>query len=169
MSLKSWVVSRYPEHGFVAWIAFTLETIAVLTLFGLMLLTCVDVGGRYLLNNAIDGSIEITRIGLAVMVFAAMPIITWRGGHIVVDLIDTFIGPKVIKVLTLFSALLVSSSLYFVAFRIFALGERNLRREIVTEFLKIPEGYIIMYIAIMSWITAVMMITFGVIRIWKKQ
>lgn len=168
MSLKAWVETRYPEGGLVGWIAFILEAISVTFLFALMLLTCFDVGGRYLFNNAIDGSIELTRIGLAVLVFAAMPVITWRGGHIVVDLIDNISSPKVTQLLTLLSALLVSSSLYFVAFRIFALGERNLRREVVTEYLQIPEAYIIFYIAIMSWITAAMMITYGVYRILKK-
>lgn len=168
MSLKAWVETRYPERGLVAWIAFILEAISVTFLFALMLLTCFDVGGRYLFNNAIDGSIELTRVGLAVLVFAAMPVITWRGGHIVVDLIDNFSSPKVTQMLMLLSALVVSLSLFFVAFRIFALGERYLRREIVTEFLKIPEAYIIFYIAIMSWVTAVMMITYGVYRILKK-
>ena len=168
MSLRVWVTTRYPEGGFVAWVAFSLEAIAVAFLFGLMLLTCFDVAGRYLFNNAIDGSIELTRIGLAILVFASMPVITWRGGHIVVDLIDGFVTPKVIKVLTLISAVVVSSSLFLVAFRIFALGQRNLRREVVTEFLKIPEAYIILYVAIMCWVTSVLMITYSVYRILKR-
>ena len=102
------------------------------------------------------------------MIFAAMPVITWRGGHIVVDLIDGFISSKTIKLLTLISAVIISSSLFLVAFRIFALGERNLRREVVTEFLKIPEAYIIFYIAIMCWVTAATMITYGIYHILKK-
>lgn len=168
MSLKTWVASRYPEGGVVAWIAFSLEAISVFFLFGLMLLTCFDVGGRYLFNNAIDGSIELTRIGLAILVFAAMPVITWRGGHIVVDLIDGFVSHKIIRTLTLISTFLISSSLFFVAIRIYELAQRNIRREVVTEFLKIPEGYIIFYIAIMCWLTAAMMITYGVYRIFKR-
>lgn len=169
MSLITWVTSRYEEEGIVAWIAFILEAISVVVLFSLMLMTCLDVGGRYLFNNSIDGSIELTRTGLALMVFAAMPVITWRGAHIVVDLIDGFLSHKTIKYLTLFSALLISSSLYFVAFRIFELAERSLRRGVVTEYLEMPEGYIVYYIAIMSWVTAATMITYGVHRIWKEQ
>lgn len=169
MSLRIWVDTRYEEEGIVAWIAFVLEAIAVIVLFSLMVMTCLDVGGRYLFNNSIDGSIELTRIGLAILVFAAMPVITWRGAQIIVDLIDGFLSHKVIKYLSLFSALLISSSLYFVALRIFELAERSLRREVVTEFLEIPEGYIIYYIAIMSWVTAAMMITHGIRRIWNEQ
>jgi len=169
MSLRTWVASRYEEEGVVAWIAFLLEAIAVVILFSLMVMTCLDVGGRYLFNNAIDGSIELTRTGLAILVFAAMPVITWRGAHIVVDLIDGFLSHKIIKYLTLFSAVLISSSLYFVAVRIFELAERSLRRGVVTEYLEMPEGYVIYYIAIMSWVTCATMITYGVYRIWKEQ
>jgi TRAP-type C4-dicarboxylate transport system permease small subunit len=169
VSLRTWITSRYDEEeGYVAWIAFILEAIAVTVLFALMVMTCLDVGGRYLFNNAVDGSIELTRIGLAVLVFAVMPIVTWRGAHIVVDLIDDFISHKIIKLFSLISAFLISTSLYFVGFRIFELAERSLRRGIVTEFLELPEGYIIYYISIMSWITAAMMISYGVRRIWNK-
>ncbi len=107
----------------------------------------------------------MTEIGLAVMVFAAMPVITWRGGHIVVDLLDRFLGSKIVKALSLFAALVMSTSLYFLAWRIFELGERSIRRGVVTEFLAMPSGYVVQYIAIMSWATALGMITYGVYRI----
>lgn len=169
MSLRTWVATRYEEKGIVAWVAFLLEAISGAVLFSLMVMTCLDVGGRYLFNNSIDGSVELTRTGLAILVFAAMPVITWRGAHIVVDLIDGLLSHKIIKILTLFSAVLISSSLYFVAVRIFELAERSLRRGVVTEFLEMPEAYIIYYISIMSWVTAAMMITYGIYRVWKEQ
>lgn len=112
MSLKTWVTSRYSEEKNVAWVTFLLEAISVIFLFSLMLLTCLDVGGRYLFNNAIDGSIELTQIGLAILVFAALPIITWRGGHIVVDLIDGFISQKPLSSYHLFQHFLFQY-LYF--------------------------------------------------------
>ncbi len=165
MSFSAWIKAHYDEKGPVRWLAFFLEVVSASVLFFLMALTCVDVVGRYLFNSPLHGGTEMTEIGLAVMVFAAMPVITWRGGHIVVDLLDRFLGSKIVKVLSLFAALVMSSSLYFLALRIFEQGERSIRRGVVTEFLAMPTGYIVQYIAIMSWATALGMITYGVYRI----
>ncbi len=165
MSFSAWIKAHYDEKGPVRWLAFFLELVSASVLFFLMALTCVDVVGRYLFNSPLHGGTEMTEIGLAVMVFAAMPVITWRGGHIVVDLLDRFLGSKIVKVLSLFAALVMSSSLYFLALRIFEQGERSIRRGVVTEFLAMPTGYIVQYIAIMSWATALGMITYGVYRI----
>lgn len=165
MSFSAWIKEHYDEKGPVRWLAFFLEMVSSAVLFILMALTCVDVIGRYLFNSPLHGGTELTEIGLAVMVFAAMPVITWRGGHIVVDLLDRFLGSVLVKVLSLFAALVISTSMYFLAWRIFELGERSIRRGVVTEFLGMPSGYVVQYIAIMSWATALGMITYGVYRI----
>ena len=165
MTFANWFKLHYPEPGPLGWVAFILESIAVSGLFFLMLLTCFDVGGRYLFNDAVDGAVEITQIGLAIVVFAEMPVLTWRGGHILVDLLDSFVSQTVIRVLSLVSALIIASSFYVVAIRIWQLGERQLRRGVVTEFLGLPSGYLVEYIAIMSWFTAAGMLTYGIYRI----
>ncbi|SEB16650.1 TRAP transporter small permease, partial [Marinobacterium iners] len=135
MSFSAWLKKHYDEKGQALWLAFFLEVVASVVLFILMALTCVDVVGRYVFNSPLHGGTELTEIGLAVMVFAAMPVVTWRGGHIVVDLLDRFLGSVIVKVLALFAALVMSSSLYFLAWRIFELGERSIGRGVVTEFL----------------------------------
>ncbi|MBR9867410.1 TRAP transporter small permease [uncultured Amphritea sp.] len=165
MSFCAWISAHYEEQGPVKWLAFVLEMIAAITLFLLMLLTCSDVFGRYFLANSIDGTTELTEIGLAILIFAEMPIITWRGGHVVVDILDRMLGGTIIKLLGLLSAFLIASSLYFIATQIFFLAQRSFRRDEVTEFLQLPVGLIVEYIAYMSWITAAGMITYGVYRL----
>ncbi|WP_028303406.1 TRAP transporter small permease [Oceanospirillum maris] len=167
-TLPAWVAEHYEEKGPVKWLAFFLESCAALVLFALMTLTCMDVIGRYFFGNAVNGAVELTEIGLAILVFAEMPIVTWRGGHVVVDLLDSFISNKLIRILGLFSAILMSGGLYFLAERMFYLGNRSLRREVVTEYLEIPVGYIVQYIALMSYATAVLMLTYGIYRIIKE-
>ena len=162
MSFSAWLSTHYEEKGLVKWIAFFLEVVAAITLLILMLLTCTDVLGRYLFDNSLDAASELTEICIAVLVFAEMPIITWRGGHVVVDILDRFIGKKIIKALGLFSILVMSSSLYYVAHRIFFIGERSIRRGEESEYLAIPMGHVVQYIAIMSWITAASVITYGI-------
>lgn len=169
MSFSAWINAHYDEKGPAKWLAFFLEVVSASVLFFLMALTCIDVTGRYLFNSPLHGGTELTEIGLAVMVFSAMPVITWRGGHIVVDLLDAFLGSKIVKALSLFAALVISSSLYVLAWRIFELGERSIRRGVVTEFLGMPSGYVVQFIAIMSWATALGMITYGIYRIFFQD
>ncbi|WP_273205823.1 TRAP transporter small permease [Marinobacter subterrani] len=165
MSLAKWVNEHYSEKGPAKWLVFLLEAVAASVLFLLMLTTCLDVAGRYLFASPVPGATELTRLGLALMVFAAMPVITYRGGHIVVDLLDNVLGETVLKALGVVSALIISSSMYFLGVRIFEIGERSIRGGVVTEFLGLPSGYIAEYTAIMSWLTAACMITLGVYRI----
>lgn len=165
MSLATWVAEHYEEKGPASWLAFSLEVCAAVVLFALMCLTCMDVIGRYFFNNAVDGAVEITEIGLAILVFLEMPIITWRGGHVVVDILDNFVSNKVLRVLGLISALLMSGGMYYLAERMIYLADRSLRREVVTEYLEIPVGYIVQYIAVMSYVTAALMVTYGIYRI----
>lgn len=168
-SLALWVNEHYEEKGPVAWLAFFLECFVGLILMALMLLTCFDVIGRYFFDNAIDGAVEMTEIGLALIVFAEMPIVTWRGGHVVVDILDKWMGGVVIKVLGLVSALLISGALYFLAERIMYIADRSMRREVVTEYLEMPVGYIIQYIAVMSYATAFLMVSYGIYRIITRS
>jgi TRAP-type C4-dicarboxylate transport system permease small subunit len=149
------------------WVTFFLELIAAVALMLLMLITCADVIGRYLLNHSLEAATELTEIGLAILVFAVLPVITWRGGHVVVDMLDNFLGSTMIKVLGVFSILVMSGSLYYLAVRIFYLGERSVRRTEETEYLAIPVGYVVQYIAVMSWITAATVITYGLYRLLK--
>ncbi|MDK6201906.1 TRAP transporter small permease [Oligella urethralis] len=169
MPFASWFNKYYEERGLQRWLAFFFDLISSIVLFALMVLTCADVIGRYFLHSPILGATELTKIGLAVVVFTSLPVITWKGGQIVVDLIDNFFSSKIIRLIAAISSVLVAISLYFVAFRIYAIGARTLKRGIVTDFLYIPTGYVIQYIAIFSWITALGLVLFTVLNAFKRR
>lgn len=169
MSFVSWLNQQYEEKGPMKWLAFVLELIASITLFAMMVLTCIDVIGRYFLHQPVLGATELTEIFLAVVLFAVMPVITWRGGQIVVDLIDNFVSAKVLRLLMALSTVLIATSMYFVAFRIFELGARNLKRGITTDFLFIPTGYVVQFIAIFSWLTVIGLLITTCIDLFSKK
>ena len=169
MSFASWLDKKYEERGLMKWLAFLFELIASVALFALMVLTCMDVFGRYFLHSPVIGATELTKIGLAIVIFSSMPVITWRGGQIVVDLIDHVLPSQALKILVVLSYVIVAVYLYFLAFSIFAIGARNLKRRIVTDFLSIPTGYVIQYIAIFSWITAAGVLLVTLLSIFNKE
>lgn len=58
------------------------------SLFLMMVLTFVDVAARYVANAPIMGSFDLTELMLVVVIFCGLPLVTARGEHVVIDLID---------------------------------------------------------------------------------
>ncbi len=169
MGFVQWVEKTYADMGALRWVAFALECIAGAALMGLMLVTCFDVVGRYFLSRPIEAATELTEIGIAVIIFAEMPLITWRNGHVAVDILDRYISPTLMKVFGSLSAILISAAFYFLAHRIWELAARSIRREEATEHLGFSVGLVIQYVALMSWITAAGMITWGILTLWQSK
>lgn len=170
MSFLEWLKGQYRgEKGPIKWLAFLFDLLASTALFFLMVLTCIDVFGRYLFNSPVRGGTELTEMGLAIVILSALPIVTWRSGQIVVDLIDHLVSPRVISFLSWISTILITVSLYFVGSRIFEIGARKLKRGEVTEFLRIPEGYIIQYIAAFCWLTAICLLLVSLSKLFIKK
>ena len=62
--------------------------VAAASLFFLMAMTFFDVLLRSALNDPIEAAPELTRMSVAIIVFASLPVLSARGGHISVDLLD---------------------------------------------------------------------------------
>lgn len=65
--------------------------LAALALFGIMWLTLFDVLGRKFLNNSIPGALEMTEIGMVIVIFGALPLVSWRSEHVVFDSLDPWV------------------------------------------------------------------------------
>lgn len=73
----------------------TLGYFAAAVLFLMMIVTAVDVVGRYFFNKPLAGGFEITEIGLALLIYCALPLVSARREHIVIDTFDVFMSPGV--------------------------------------------------------------------------
>jgi TRAP-type transport system small permease protein len=144
----------WPRVGRV--LQLTLEGVAGATLFGMMLLTTADVTGRYFFNSPILGAVELTQLMLAALVFLSLPVVCWRQEHISVDLLDALFPAKLVWVREVLVNLLVTAALWVMARRVWALAERAFEWGDVTEFLRIPRGYLIGLIAIMLALSALL-------------
>jgi TRAP-type C4-dicarboxylate transport system permease small subunit len=76
-----------------------LGVIAGVLLFGMMTLTFVDVVLRYLFNAPLRGSFEITELMLVGLIFAALPLVSRREEHVVMDFLDRFLGLRTYRAL----------------------------------------------------------------------
>lgn len=60
--------------------------------------TVVDVLGRYFLNSPLTGASEIIEICLGLAISAAVPMVSAKGNHITVSLIDGVLSKEAIRV-----------------------------------------------------------------------
>lgn len=156
------------EKGLVRFIAFALNLISGATLLAMMLITCIDVIGRYFLNKPLFGSTEISEVLLGVMIFTALPVISWRNEQVVVDILDSFVSPRLNFIRGVIFNVLSAIALYFLGQRIIALGARALKSGETTEYLHIPVGTVLNSFGILCWVTAVALLTLGIYRLWVE-
>jgi TRAP-type C4-dicarboxylate transport system permease small subunit len=73
--------------------------IAVTALVILMMVTVIDVFMRYLFNRPVRASLETVEVMLLVFVFNGMAAAFFGRRHIVIDLLDNVLGPRITGVL----------------------------------------------------------------------
>ena len=96
----------------------SLGVAAALLLFSLILVTCVDVIGRYFFSAPLSGAFEVTELLLAALVFMALPLTTERKEHIEVDLLNTFMSVSTKRYLDAFAGLFSAALLATLAWRL---------------------------------------------------
>ncbi len=142
-------------------LAFLLKLISAIAVILLMLVTCVDVVGRYMFNNPLTGSTELTEMMVGIVVFSVFPLISWQKEHVVVDILDRFISPRIDFIRTVLFNIAMSIGLYYLGRRIVVLGNRSLSYGEVSEYLAIPTGWMINFIGAMCWLAAILLLTLG--------
>jgi TRAP-type transport system small permease protein len=68
--------------------------LCAVALFVIMWLTFFDVGGRKFLDHSIPGSLEITEVLMVIVIFGALPLVSWRGEHVVFDSFDRIVPQR---------------------------------------------------------------------------
>ncbi|MFZ1814689.1 MAG: TRAP transporter small permease subunit [Rhizobiaceae bacterium] len=144
--------------------------LASLCLFLLMILTFADVIMRSAFSAPIEAATELTRIAMAIIVFSALPVVSANAQHISVDLLDRFLDSLGIsRLLDAVVTLACGVLLVFPASRTVDLAERARSYGDLTEYLSIPTFYIGWFIAIMTFVTALVMIMRGLILLVRPE
>lgn len=70
--------------------------LVALTLLFIVLLTCVDVAGRYVFTKPVPWALEVTELVMGALIFTSLPLVTLRQEQVTVDLFVQFI-PRFVK------------------------------------------------------------------------
>ncbi|MDX1268887.1 MAG: TRAP transporter small permease [Oceanisphaera sp.] len=131
-----------------------LNLLAGLMLLLMMLITAVDVVGRYLFNTPLMGGSELIEIMLAASIFLILPVITWRQEHVSVDLIEPWLPRWLRAVRDRLCHLFMTVGSAYMAMTVWKLAERAARYNSVSEYLSIPSAWAMYLIGICLWLTA---------------
>lgn len=91
---------------------------AALTLVGIMLLTCVDVAGRYVFNSPVPGAFEITELAMGALIFTSLPLVTLRRQQVTVDLFEQLVPERLRRAQLVVIYLVSAACLVAVAWRL---------------------------------------------------
>lgn len=125
------------------------EGCAALVLFGLVVLTCADVFGRYILLQPINGKTELTRMLMAVMIALVLPVVTARKEHIAVDLFDFLFRGRAQAVRDLVFDSLAAGSLLVLAWWVGFRAMRLMSYGYLSDFLRLPLHPVAFFVAAM--------------------
>jgi len=79
------------QSGIIRWVTRFLDGSAAVVLFALMALSFGDVISREILDEPFPFTTDTTRLMLAAMIYAVLPVVTRLEQHVCVDLLDRWI------------------------------------------------------------------------------
>ena len=121
-----------------AWLEVALGATSATVLFVMMMITAVDVIGRYVLNKPLTGGFEITEKLLAALIYCGLPLVSQRREHIVIDTFDPLMSARVKRALDVVAEIVCSLTLGGIGYLIFRRAARVAEYGDTTSVLKWP-------------------------------
>ena len=134
---------------------FALALLVAVALFALMVLTCVDVIGRYWFNAPVPGASELTQFGMGIIVFGALPLVSGHGGHVTIGLMEMITAGRVAMVQRLVMAVTATTALAVMGWRLLVTGSDLASYGDTSSYLRIPLAPIAYFMAVMAFAGAV--------------
>ncbi len=133
-----------------------LETISALSLFVLMMVTAIDVAGRYFFNAPLLGSYELSEFIIGIVAAAALPLVTYDKSHVKLALLDGYLPAPLRAVREGMIVLLFVVAGGVLGWRLWVEAQDAVRFGAASDALRIPDGPVIFFIAAMFYLVAVM-------------
>lgn len=130
-----------------------LSLFAAFMLFALMILTFADVVGREL-SLPVPGAYDLTKLSLGVLLFTALPLVTWEEKHLTVDLVTGAIPGRFRLPLRLISLVLAAMVLAVFAWRLWAQGNSLQNYGQMAETLGVPVAPLAWFMAVFAGFAA---------------
>ncbi|MFN3495550.1 MAG: TRAP transporter small permease, partial [Hydrogenophaga sp.] len=121
----------------------------------IMWLTVVDVSGRKFLSNSVPGALEITEILMVVVIFGALPLVSWHNEHVTFDSFDAFFPAWLRRLQARLVNALCAAVFGFLGQLMIARGDRFSEYGDTTAYLLLPVAPVAYLMAGLLFVTAV--------------
>lgn len=126
------------------------DVVSSVALFVLMAMGFVDVIGRNVFNKPLPGTVELTELLMATMIFAVLPSISRQNDHVVIDLLDSVIPARFRH-----GQLLVTNALGAIAFAVICWqlwvdAGKSVKYGVTTPYFEIPLGPPVYVMSVMA-------------------
>ena len=121
-----------------AWLEGALGATSATVLFLMMMITTVDVVGRYVFNKPLNGGFELTEMLLAALIYCGLPLVSQRREHIVIDTFDPLMSARVKRALDVLAEIVCTLTLAGIGYLIFRRAARVAEYGDTTNVLKLP-------------------------------
>lgn len=143
-----------PEHPWERRVDAVLGVAASVLLMLLMLLTAVDVVGRYVVNRPLPGGFEMTELTLLVLIFAGLPLVSHADEHVTMDFIDRLVSPGARELLERAVHVVCAAIFFLAAWLVWLKADRIWEYRDATDVLRIVYGPFVYFMAVMIALTA---------------
>jgi TRAP-type C4-dicarboxylate transport system permease small subunit len=126
---------------------------ASILLFCLMSITFADVLARYLLNRPIRGGFEITELGLLVLIFAGLPLVSHADEHVTMDFIDRLLPAWLVVPWVRVMHALCAAIMFFLTWQVWIKAGRISGYGDTTDVLRIVVGPFVYFMTVMIALT----------------
>jgi len=141
----------------------TLETllgvISAIVLFAMMMITAIDVAGRYLFSKPLAGGFELTEMMLAALIYCGLPLVSKRREHIVIDTFDPLMSKRVKRGLDVVADIVCAATLAGLGWLLFRRAVRVAEYGDTTSVLTLP-------LAPVAYLMGTMIVITAAIHLW---
>lgn len=138
------------------WSEASLGLIASVALFAMMILTFVDVVGRYFFSAPVLGAMEIVEVLLVLTIFAGLPLAALRQSHIEIDVLASWMPAGLWRLLGRLGNLIFAGSLVYAAQLLVLRAQQLAQDGEVTAILHIPVLAVAWFMAVLSLLAALL-------------
>lgn len=122
-------------------------------LMAMMLITVVDVIGRYIFNHPLRGGFEITELMLLVLIFAGLPLVSHADEHVTMDFIDRLVNARVRAALERLVHGVCAATMFLLAWLIWVKAGKISAYGDATDVLRVVYGPFVYFMAAMIGLT----------------
>ena len=116
----------------------SISLLAGLVLLWIVIITCVDVVGRYFFNSPLYAGAEIIKVSMAGVIFFSLPYMFFKNEHIIVDLFPIFKRGYLGWILGLVFLAIGGYALWVIGDKTFSLAMRSLEDGDTYEYIIAP-------------------------------